>query len=34
MVDLLNGEWKCVEVENFDEFLKKLGVGFMARKIF
>jgi fatty acid-binding protein 3 len=33
MANELIGNWKCVSNENFDEFLKKLGVGFMPRKI-
>ena len=33
MTDALVGRWKCVEVENFDDFLKILGVGFIARKV-
>jgi hypothetical protein len=33
MANNLVGNWKCVSNENFDEFLKKLGVGFMARKV-
>ena len=33
MAEKLIGKWKCVSTENFDEFMKKLGVGFMARKV-
>ncbi|XP_063041461.1 fatty acid-binding protein, heart-like isoform X2 [Engraulis encrasicolus] len=27
------GSWKCVESENFDEFLKAVGVGFAIRQV-
>jgi hypothetical protein len=33
MANELIGNWKCVSTENFDEFLKKLDIGFMLRKI-
>ena len=33
MAEKLVGKWKCIENENMDEFLKKLGVGFMIRKV-
>ena len=33
MVEKLVGKWKLSSSENFDEFMKKLGVGFMLRKL-
>ena len=33
MSDALLGEWKLVSSENFDELMKKVGVGLMTRKI-
>lgn len=33
MSDAFIGEWKLTHSENFDELMKKLGVGMMTRKI-
>jgi hypothetical protein len=31
--DPINGRYKLVKTENFDEFMKKLGVGLIKRKL-
>ncbi|XP_067274781.1 fatty acid binding protein 7, brain, b [Pseudorasbora parva] len=33
MVDAFCGTWKLVDSENFDEYLKALGVGFAIRQV-
>ncbi len=33
MVDNLVGKWKCISNENMNEFLEKMNVGFMVRKV-
>ena len=33
MVDNLVGKWKCVSNENMSEFLEKMGIGFLIRKL-
>ncbi|XP_073708981.1 fatty acid binding protein 7, brain, b [Garra rufa] len=33
MVDALCGTWKLVNSENFDEYMKALGIGFATRQV-
>ncbi|XP_051500973.1 fatty acid binding protein 7, brain, b isoform X1 [Myxocyprinus asiaticus] len=33
MVDAFYGTWKLAESENFDEYLKAIGVGFATRQV-
>nr|XP_056710239.1 fatty acid-binding protein, adipocyte-like [Euleptes europaea] len=33
MCDQFSGTWKLVSSENFDDYMKELGVGFATRKI-
>ncbi|KAG9466043.1 fatty acid-binding protein, heart-like [Eleutherodactylus coqui] len=33
MVEKFQGSWRMVASENFDEYMKKLGVGFATRQI-
>ncbi|XP_053251753.1 myelin P2 protein-like [Podarcis raffonei] len=33
MVEQFSGTWKLISSENFDEYMKELGVGFAQRKL-
>jgi fatty acid-binding protein 3 len=33
MADKFVGKWNLIDSENFDEYMKKVGIGFVTRKM-